>query len=204
MEKTVKSKNILKIVLAVMCVAVVAATSALVTAIVCEGKEAPTVSEEREEVVNVKLMEVDNSAKNAGALFECKVDDINDTASVAKLLEVIGLEEITGKYTVRIDKADGIHVMMLKIDEAVEKADKENFDYNVQLCAEQVLALVTDVRKVVWEYEVVTKDPKEESAVISIDTEGAGKELGKDVKSLGKSADTVKDLLTIQKSWEEK
>lgn len=204
MEKTVKSKNILKIVLAVMCIAVVAATSALVTAIVCEGKEAPTVSEESEEVVNVKLMEVDNSAKNAGALFECKVDDINDTASVAKLLEVIGLEEITGKYTVRIDKADGIHVMMLKIDEAVEKADKENFDYNVQLCAEQVLALVTDVRKVVWEYEVVTKDPKEESAVISIDTEGAGKELGKDVKSLGKSADTVKNLLTIQKSWEEK
>lgn len=204
MEKTVKSKNILKIVLAVMCIAVVAATSALVTAIVCEGKEAPTVSEESEEVVNVKLMEVDNSAKNAGSLFECKVDDINDTASVAKLLEVIGLEEITGKYTVRIDKADGIHVMMLKIDEAVEKADKENFDYNVQLCAEQVLALVTDVRKVVWEYEVVTKDPKEESAVISIDTEGAGKELGKDVKSLGKSADTVKNLLTIQKSWEEK
>ena len=204
MEKTVKSKNILKIVLAVMCIAVVAATSALVTAIVCEGKEAPTVSEESEEVVNVKLMEVDNSAKNAGALFECKVDDINDTASVAKLLEVIGLEEITGKYTVRIDKADGIHVMMLKIDEAVEKAYKENFDYNVQLCAEQVLALVTDVRKVVWEYEVVTKDPKEESAVISIDTEGAGKELGKDVKSLGKSADTVKNLLTIQKSWEEK
>lgn len=204
MEKTVKSKNILKIVLAVMCIAVVAATSALVTAIVCEEKEAPTVSEESEEVVNVKLMEVDNSAKNAGALFECKVDDINDTASVAKLLEVIGLEEITGKYTVRIDKADGIHVMMLKIDEAVEKADKENFDYNVQLCAEQVLALVTDVRKVVWEYEVVTKDPKEESAVISIDTEGAGKELGKDVKSLGKSADTVKNLLTIQKSWEEK
>ena len=204
MEKTVKSKNILKIVLAVMCVAVVAATSALVTAIVCEGKEAPTVSEESEEVVNVKLMEVDNSAKNAGALFECKVDDINDTASVAKLLEVIGLEEITGKYTVRIDKADGIHVMMLKIDEAVEKADKENFDYNVQLCAEQVLALVTDVRKVVWEYEVVTKDPKEESTVISIDTEGAGKELGKDVKSLGKSADTVKNLLTIQKNRAEK
>lgn len=204
MEKTVKSKNILKIVLAVMCIAVVAATSALVTAIVCEGKEAPTVSEESEEVVNVKLMEVDNSAKNAGALFECKVDDINDTASVAKLLEVIGLEEITGKYTVRIDKADGIHVMMLKIDEAVEKADKENFDYNVQLCAEQVLALVTDVRKVVWEYEVVTKDPKEESAVISIDTEGAGKELGKDVKSLGKSADTVKNLLTIQKNRAEK
>lgn len=204
MEKTVKSKNILKIVLAVMCVAVVAATSALVTAIVCEGKEAPTVSEESEEVVNVKLMEVDNSAKNAGALFKCKVDDINDTASVAKLLEVIGLEEITGKYTVRIDKADGIHVMMLKIDEAVEKADKENFDYNVQLCAEQVLALVTDVRKVVWEYEVVTKDPKEESTVISIDTEGAGKELGKDVKSLGKSADTVKNLLTIQKNRAEK
>ena len=203
MEKTVKSKNILKIVLAVMCLAVVAATSALVTAIVCEGKEAPTVSE-GEEVVNVKLTEVDNSAKNAGALFECKVDDINDTASVAKLLEAIGLEGITGKYTVRIDKADGIHVMMLNIDEVVEKADKENFDYNVQLCAEQVLALVTDVRKVVWEYGVVTKDSKEESALISIDTAGAEKELGKDVKSLGKSADTVKNLLTIQKGRKEK
>lgn len=203
MEKTVKSKNILKIVLAVMCLAVVAATSALVTAIVCEGKEAPTVSE-GEEVVNVKLTEVDNSAKNAGALFECKVDDINDMASVAKLLEAIGLEGITGKYTVRIDKADGIHVMMLNIDEAVEKADKENFDYNVQLCAEQVLALVTDVRKVVWEYGVVTKDSKEESALISIDTAGAEKELGKDVKSLGKSADTVKNLLTIQKGRKEK
>lgn len=203
MEKMVKSKNILKIILAVMCLAVVAATSALVTAIVCEGKEAPTVSE-GEEIVNVKLMEVDNSAKNAGALFECKVDDINDTASVAKFLEVIGLEEITGKYTVRIDKADGINVMMLKIDEAVEKADKENFDYNVQLCAEQILALVTDVHKVVWEYEVATKDSKEESAVISMDTAGAEKEFGKDVKSLGESADTVKNLLTIQKGREEK
>lgn len=203
MEKTVKSKNILKIVLAIMCVAVVAATSALVTAIVCEGKEAPTASEE-ETAVNVKLMEVDNSAKNAGALFDCKVDDINDTASVAKLLEVIGLEKITGEYTVRIDKADDIRVMTLTIDEAVEKSEKENFDYNVQLCAEQVLALVTDVHKVVWEYGVAAKDSKEERAVISIDEAGAQKELGKAVKAFGKSADTVKNLLTIQKGQEDK
>ena len=88
--------------------------------------------------------------------------------------------------------------MNLTVAGPVQSADREVFDANMQIMAEQLLALTSGVTKVQWSYPVLTADAREETVTVSLDQAGAGEELGRKVKNLGESAEKVRTLLRIQ------
>ena len=151
-----------------------------------------------EDALDVKAMEIETSGDRAEELFSKKVEDTNDTAAVAELLETMGMGEAAGEYTVRIAAEGEEQVMNLTVAGPVQSADREVFDANMQIMAEQLLALTSGVTKVQWSYPVLTADAREETVTVSLDQAGAGEELGRKVKNLGESAEKVRTLLRIQ------
>lgn len=200
--ENIKGKNtIIKVVLAVVVIAVVAATSAIITMMVSGtapsgGNISETVT--GEETVGTEPLKVEVSENNAKSLFSCRVDDTSDTAAVVKLFEAMGLEDVTGEYTVKIEKKKDMQVLTLNVKSPVAVDDKQSFDADVMVLAEQIMALVSDVDKVVWNYNVETGEAISESASVSMDIEGAREKLSRDVKKLGVSEKAVYEMLTIQ------
>ena len=75
--------------------------------------------------------------------------------------------------------------MNLKVAGPVQNADRKVFDSNMQIMAEQLMALTSPVTKVQWTYPVLTADAKEETVTVSLDEAGADDELGKRLKNSG-------------------
>ncbi|MDO4545874.1 MAG: DUF4825 domain-containing protein [Bacillota bacterium] len=150
--------------------------------------------------ITVEALSIDDSKSYAKELLECKVDDVNDTAAVAKLFDAMKLEEVTGEYTVTISAGEEAQVLSLTLTKPVAQADKETFDANMQLCAQQMLALIPQVGEVQWNYSVLSDSAKEEAVSVSLDEAGATKELGKNVKNYGNSAGKLQKLLEKQAS----
>ena len=63
-----------------------------------------------------QAMKIDTSSDYAEELYGCKVDDVNDTAAVVKLLEAMGLENVTGKYTATIAAEGDIRVLTVTFE----------------------------------------------------------------------------------------
>ena len=151
----------------------------------------------------MEAVEIDSSADHAKALFACKVEDINDTAAVAKLLETMGLEEAIGKYTVEIaaddegEEDDG-KVLTLTVTDSVQKTDKKTFDANMQKYAQQLLALIPDIHRAEWQYTFASEEAQQEKAIVSLDEAAATEELGTDVRDFGKSEKKLLALLQQQ------
>lgn len=136
---------------------------------------------------------------DAGKLYEYKVEDINDTALVAELFEEMELEEIAGEYTVEISQEGETLVLAINVLKDVQNAEKQVFDANMEMCAEQMLALMPQVGRVQWTYPVITDGSKEESSVESLDRVEFASNFGKAPEYYGKSEENLKKLLEKQK-----
>ena len=134
-------------------------------------------------------------SRNAGKLYEHKVEDINDTALVAELFEEMKLEEIAGEYAVEISQEGETLVLAINILENVQNEDKQLFDVNMEVCAQQMLALIPQVGRVQWTYPMITAGSKEESSVESLDRVEFASRFGKAPEYYGKSEENLKKLL---------
>ena len=201
MEKSLKNKRILQAVLIFLCVAVVAAGITIFTAM---RSGSGSVSAAGTSGTPTESASADDTQAHADELYKNLVSDAGDSAAVAKLLETMGLESSVGKYKVTVDQSGKNYVLTVDISETVKAEDREAFDAVMMDCGEQMLALITNANKVVWNYPVTgdqTGDKTkatDESVSVSLDTSGAAESTGKDIKSFGKSASAVKELLDLQ------
>ena len=201
MEKNLRNKRILQTVLLFMCVAVVAAGITLVTTMRSGSSSAAAMGVSGTPSDSTATGDTGTHAK---ALYNDLVSDAGDSADVAKLLETMGLESSVGKYKVTVDQSGKNYVLTVDISEAVKAEDREAFDAVMMDCGEQMLALITNADKVIWNYPVTgdqTGDKTkatDESVSVSLDTSGAAESTGNDIKSFGKSASAVKELLDLQ------
>lgn len=146
----------------------------------------------------VSPVKIDDSGKYAKELYGKTVGDINDTEAVAELMESMGLEDAAGEYSIRISDRDGQKVLSIDLAEVIPEDQKDVFDSNMELYAQQMLALIPQIGEVEWTYVTDPDDEENGSAAVSLDAEKASKVLGKDVREFGASAKSVKELLTFQ------
>ncbi len=159
--------------------------------------ESEAATQEATEAIAVEGVNVDASDAHAAALFTCKVDDLHDSSAVAKLLNVMNLEDVTGKYAVQIAKKDGAQVLTLTTDIPVKSGNEAAFHANMGKYAQQLLALIPQLDKVEWIYSVETSGG-EEQAEGAMDDAAAAKALGKAPEDYGKSERAFGKLLTTQ------
>lgn len=178
---------------------VVAAIGTVMFAMAASGSDdAEAKNSDDEDSLAVEEVKIDASSEYAKKVFECKVDDIADTAAMAKLLETMEIQDITGEYSVNIVADGDIQVVSFSLKSPVSKEDKKVFDQNMRKYAQQLLALVSEAGRVDWTYSLSSIDSQEESVTVSLDDETAGESLGSDIKSYGKSAKKFMNLLAAQ------
>lgn len=198
MNRLFDSKIALRLVLAALILVVMGAAGVLlsVSGLHSGSEAAAAKSSSATSTQNIKA---DASEENAKLLYSCRVEDVNDTAAVAALLETMGIEDVAGKYAATI-RADGdTQAMTIELQEPVQKAGKKSLDKNMENCAQQIMALMPSVGRVEWTYSLAsTSKEEDETATVSLDEAAATKQLSKDVKKYGKSEKTFKKLLVKQ------
>lgn len=159
-------------------------------------------AESSTDVTKVKAVKINDSTKHANQLYKAKVEDVNDTALVADLFDVMGLEDIIGEYTVQISQEGENMVLALDVTNPVQKANKKVFNANMRKCAQQMLVLMPQIDRVQWTYQMISANNSNssngEAVVAAVDKEKFEKSLGKSPEHFGKSTDTVKKLLEKQ------
>ena len=141
---------------------------------------------------------VNDSKKFAEELYAAKVTDINDTAAIVDLFEVMELEDRAGEYTVEISQEGENLVLVLNVAISVNQEDKETFDKNMEVCAQQMLALIPQVDRVQWVYSVTSSSNKAETAVMAVNHVDFNKSLGNAPAKFGESVDAVLEMLKKQ------
>ena len=198
MDRLFDNKIALRLVLAALILVVMGATGVLlsVSGLHSGSEAAAAKSSSATSTQNIKA---DASEENAKLLYSCRVEDVNDTAAVAALLETMGIEDVAGKYAATI-RADGdTQAMTIELQEPVQKAGKKSLDKNMENCAQQIMALMPSVGRVEWTYSLAsTSKEEDETATVSLDEAAATKQLSKDVKKYGKSEKAFKKLLVKQ------
>lgn len=192
-------KIVIGVIVAAVCVvAMLAAIVALV--FVSDSSNGLTSGSNGE--TDVSEMNIDDSREHASELYNNAVSDINDTTAVVNLLDAMKFEEAAGEYSAVISEEDGVQVLFLDISEQINEDDQKTFNSNMEIYAQQMLALIPGVGKIQWTYSVKSDDASEEKSVVSLDEKGASDILGNDVRSYGKSVKSVKKLLSLQKNAE--
>lgn len=198
MNRLFDNKIALRLVLAALILVVMGAAGVLlsVSGLHSGSEAAAAKSSSATSMQNIK---VDASEENAKLLYSCRVEDVNDTAAVATLLETMNLKDVAGKYAATI-RADGdTQAMTIELQEPVQKAGKKALDKNMENCAQQIMALMPSVGRVEWTYSLAsTSKEEEETATVSLDEKAATKQLSKDVRKYGKSEKAFKKLLVKQ------
>lgn len=197
MGKLIENKKTRNFVLIGLCLAVAAGAAVLLAMSTLYGSSEASAQSSTDEASAVDAA-IDSSAEHAEELYSCKADDVNDTATVVKLLETMGLEDITGRYTSVIKKSDGEEVLTIALETSVGVEDKKSLDADMELCSQQILALIPAVDKVQWSYQLDSGEAEDETVTISLDTAAAEEQLGSDVKSFGESAENFQQLLMQQ------
>lgn len=198
MNRLFDNKIALRLVLAALILVVMGAAGVLlsVSGLHSGSEAAAAKSSSATSTQNIKA---DASEENAKLLYSCRVEDVNDTAAVAALLETMGIEDVAGKYAATI-RADGdTQAMTIELQEPVQKVGKKSLDKNMENCAQQIMALMPSVGRVEWTYSLAsTSKEEDETATVSLDEAAATKQLSKDVKKYGKSEKAFKKLLVKQ------
>lgn len=138
------------------------------------------------------------SGKYAQVVYSCSVEDLNDTAAVAGLLEAMDMEAVSGEYAVEIAPEGDVYTLSFALTDPVKEEKQTAFDQKMEKKAQQLLALIPQLGKVQWDYVVKTADGKEKAASVSVDTAAAKKSLGEDARDFGSSQRAFKELLSIQ------
>ena len=200
MGKVVESKRAMILTLAGLAIVVIGCAAALFF-MVSGGSAEASAEDDAAEAGNAAVsqaMEIDTSADHAKELYGLRVEDTNDTASIVKLLEFMGLENVCGKYAATVSAGDGTQVLTVSVEEPVKKADKKTLDDNMTLCAQQIMALMPSVGEVQWTYALKSSGAEDEAVTVSLDEAGADEQLSGSVKDCGKSAKAVRKLLAQQ------
>lgn len=137
-------------------------------------------------------------SQQAQLLYDARVDDINNSAAVAKLLETIDLRKNVASYQVTLLVKDSPKSMVITFDKTISEAERQAFDEKMQNYAEQILALTNGADQVQWVYTVKGEDKKKEERNVYLDGERAKELLKNDVKKYGTSAKAVQNLLNQQ------
>ena len=114
------------------------------------------------------------------------------------MLETMGLENVTGKYTATIAAEGDIRVLTVTFEDSVQKANKKTLDDNMVICAQQMMALMPSVDKVQWTYSLRSADAEEETTTVSLDEAGARDQLSRNIDKYGESARAFRNLLQEQ------
>ena len=198
MNRLFDNKIALRLVLAALILVVMGAAGVLLSVSgLHSGSEAAAAKSSS--AASTQNTKVDASEENAKLLYSCRVEDVNDTAAVAALLETMKLGDVAGKYAATI-RADGdTQAMTIELQEPVQKAGKKSLDKYMENCAQQIMALMPSVGRVEWTYSLAsTSKEEDETATVSLDEAAATKQLSKDVKKYGKSEKAFKKLLIKQ------
>ena len=113
---------------------VIAAAAAIIAvALVFTARSEGSISEAKDisGALDVKSVKIDASASHAKDLLEARIEDVNDTAKIVELFEVMELEEVTGEYAVEIsmNEAEGIHSLKLSVANDVQRSDRKTFEW---------------------------------------------------------------------------
>ena len=192
-------KIIISVIIAAVCV-IAALAAILALTFMSDSSDGLTQDSNGETVVSE--LNIDDSEEYAAKLYENAVSDINDTTAVVSLLDAMKFEDAAGEYSAVISEESGVQVLSLELSEQINRSDKNTFDSNMEMYAEQMLALIPGVGKVEWTYSVKSADASEEKSVVSLDEKGASDILGKDVRSYGESAKGIQRLLAQQENGE--
>lgn len=208
MDKLVNNKKAVKMILAVLA-ALIVLFGAVMMIVATSGdseasekkteetKSAETSSDAVEET-SVSRFVINDIPAYSEEVYGCRVDDINDTASVALLLETMGMEDAAGKYTVEIAPADDMKVLTVTAEAPVKTEARRTYDSNMEICAQQLLALIPEVDQVTWTYPVTGSDDKKENAAVSVDAEAASNAAGEDIRAFGESKQSFEKLVKKQ------
>lgn len=197
MGRLINDKRKTKFIIIGLIVAVVALAAVMFSvSVINRANEAAESS--GEETEGLGTVAIDDSEERAQELYECRVEDVNDTAAVVKLMETMGMEGIIGKYTATITKEDNVQVLSIDMEEAVQASNRKLLDDGMVKCSQQLMALMPSVGKVQWSYSVLSAEAGDETVSVSLNTEEAAEQLGHDIQEYGKSADAFRSLLTQQ------
>ena len=196
MGKLINNRRAMKLALAGLIVVIVGFAAVLF--FMSYGGRGEAAAESSVETTGSQAMKIDTSSDYAEELYGCKVDDVNDTAAVVKLLETMGLENVTGKYTATIAAEGDIRVLTVTFEDSVQKANKKTLDDNMVICAQQMMALMPSVDKVQWTYSLRSADAEEETTTVSLDEAGAREQLSRNIDKYGGSASAFRNLLQEQ------
>lgn len=196
MGKLINNRRAMKLALAGLIVVIVGFAAVLF--FMSYGGRGEAAAESSVETTGSQVMKIDTSSDYAEELYGCKVDDVNDTAAVVKLLETMGLENVTGKYTATIAAEGDIRVLTVTFEDSVQKANKKTLDDNMVICAQQMMALMPSVDKVQWTYSLRSADAEEETTTVSLDEAGAREQLSRNIDKYGESARVFRNLLQEQ------
>lgn len=135
----------------------------------------------------------------ARRLFQAKVDKIEDSTAVAQLLETINLKKKIAAYMVELQIKEEPKSVNIRFSKKVVQKDKDVFNKEVQLYAEQILALIADAQQVQWTYTLVSDSGASEDVTVYLNEQQASELLGANVKQYGASLKAVEALLKLQK-----
>lgn len=196
MGRLINNRRAMKLALAGLIIVI--AGLAAVLFFMSSGGRSDAAAESSVDTANSQAMKIDTSSDHAGELYECKVDDVSDTAAVVKLLETMGLEDVAGKYTATIAGQGDAQVLTLTIEDSVQKAGKKTLDDNMEICAQQMMALMPSVSKVQWTYSLISAEAEDETVTVALDEAGAKDQLSRDIDKYGESAKAFRSLLEEQ------
>lgn len=131
-------------------------------------------------------------------LYNARADKIDDTAAVAQLTEAMDLKKNVGDYMVTLQITEDEKGMLITFSMDVYENEKKAVDANIEMCAQRLLALISDADKVQWTY-TLTKDGKTEAVEGSLTTKQASEKLKLKIKEYGESPEMVQTLLNSQK-----
>jgi len=158
--------------------------------------EEPTVTDPTEAAAPTTTQE--GVTTQAQALFDARVDTINNTDAVAKLLETINLRENIAVYTSSVLPNQTPKTLKITFSKVVNEADRITFNANVQKYAIQILALIADAQQVKWIYTVQTNTGQTIRASGVTSVSDSNPLLKENIKQYGASPADVQKLLNVQ------
>lgn len=201
MSEAIKNRKTIKAaILSLLTIVIAIAVGFTAMNVMCD-KEVLAASNKASLLKN-RTMPIDSSEQNAAALYHNKINDINDTASIAKLLNAMKLESVIGKYTVQISRDDGVEILSLKVSDAIQYGDKTVFNANMEFYAQQMLALIPEIDRIEWSCPVTLHGSPEVTVKGVLSAASASEKLGTGVKYFGESQSNFHKLLIKQSATE--
>lgn len=166
-----------------------------VETITAEIRETQTAETSETTETKVMIKQEKGNPKQAARLFAAKTESMGNGEAIAKLAETIGLEERIAPYTMELQEKKTPKTITVTFDITVKEEQRSRFDKKVQRCAEIMLALVEDAECIEWSYRAQNSAKQAEQVTVFLKSADASKLLNGDIKSYGRSEETVRKLL---------